>query len=213
MRLVRHRIWTPTKGHPLDLEETIEAYLLFLAEHYRIHSVRYDPIQMERSAATLSTAGIRMVEFPQTTGNLTAATTDLYDLVRDGRLSVYPDAELRQHVMNAVAIETPRGWRLAKEKSSRKIDGAVALSFACVGANAASSSSGHRSMSTLPEPRDQVVRRGDLVLRGSHYVRPSAPSAPGRRAAAARRDRPRTRLTPPRRCGVRGPPLDEWVER
>ena len=92
--------------------------------------------------------------------------------MRDGRLSVYPDAELRQHVMNAVAIETPRGWRLAKEKSTRKIDGAVALSFACVGANAAGGSSRTWSISTLPEPRDQVVKRGDLVLRGSHYVRP-----------------------------------------
>src|SRR5581483_754543 len=49
------------------------------------------------------------------------------------RLRVYPDAELRQHVLNAVAVETARGWRLAKEKASRKIDAAVALSFACMG--------------------------------------------------------------------------------
>jgi hypothetical protein len=31
---------------------------------------------------------------------------------------------------NAVAVETARGWRLAKEKASRKIDAVVALSFA-----------------------------------------------------------------------------------
>jgi hypothetical protein len=170
VRLVRHRIWTPTKGHPLDLEDTIERYLLSLADHFRIHSVRYDPTQMVRSAATLTKAGVPMVEYPQTTGNLTTSTTDLYDLVRDRRLAVYPDAELRQHVLNAVAVATPRGWRLAKEKSSKKIDGAVALSFACVGANDAQSSGRSWSISTLPQPRDQIVRRGDLVLRGSHYA-------------------------------------------
>jgi hypothetical protein len=38
------------------------------------------------------------------------------------------------HALNAVAVETGRGWRLAKEKASRKIDGIVALSFACLDA-------------------------------------------------------------------------------
>ena len=37
-------------------------------------------------------------------------------------------------VAAAVAVESPRGWRLAKEKASSKIDGAVALSFACLAA-------------------------------------------------------------------------------
>ena len=39
-----------------------------------------------------------------------------------------------QHVHNAVAVETPRGFRLAKEKTTAKIDGAVALSMAHWGA-------------------------------------------------------------------------------
>ena len=47
---------------------------------------------------------------------------------------MYPDAELRRHALNAVAVNSGRGWRLAKEKSSRKIDGLAALSFACVDA-------------------------------------------------------------------------------
>lgn len=167
VRLARHRIWTPTKAHPLDLEETIEAYLLWLADHYRLSSVRYDPTQMARSAATLTKAGLPMVEWPQTVGNLTTSTTDLYDLVRDRRLAVYPDPELRQHVLNAVAVATARGWRLDKSKSSKKIDAAVALSFACVGANAAATTGECASISTMPpHGRDRVVRRGDLVWRG-----------------------------------------------
>ena len=42
--------------------------------------------------------------------------------------------DLRQHALNAVAIESTRGWKLAKEKTSKKIDAVVALSMACVAA-------------------------------------------------------------------------------
>jgi hypothetical protein len=41
---------------------------------------------------------------------------------------------LREHELNAVSIETARGFRLAKQKTSRKIDAAIALSFACLAA-------------------------------------------------------------------------------
>jgi phage terminase large subunit-like protein len=124
----------PKKGQTLDLEKTIEAFLLELQRGYRIASVRYDPTQFVRSAATLQQAGLKMVEFPQTSGNLTEAGQTLWDLVRNRHLRLYRDDELRRHALNAVAIETPRGWRLAKDKSSMKIDGAAALSFACLDA-------------------------------------------------------------------------------
>jgi phage terminase large subunit-like protein len=42
--------------------------------------------------------------------------------------------DLREHVLNAVSVETARGIRLAKEKQSLKIDGCVALSFAVLAA-------------------------------------------------------------------------------
>src|SRR5439155_8920831 len=113
---------------------TVEAYLLDLRRRYRVGRVLYDPFQMARSAVTLRRAGVPMEEYPQTSGNLTAAGQGLFELVRGRGLVMYPDAELRRHVLNAVAVETGRGWRLAKEKSSRKIDGVVALSFACLDA-------------------------------------------------------------------------------
>lgn len=135
LRLVRHRIWMPRKGEPLDLEETVEAFLLDLRRSgYRIGSVIYDPYQMARSSQTLRKAGLRMVEMPQTSANLTAAGQNLFELIRGRNLSMYADGELRQHALNAVAVETGRGWRLAKEKAARKIDGVVALSFACLDA-------------------------------------------------------------------------------
>lgn len=134
VRVVAHRIWTPRKGAPLDLEATIEAYLLELRDRFSLASVPYDPYQMARSASTLRRAGVPMDEFAQSPANLTAAGQALYDLIKAQRLATYPDEELRRHVLNAVAIESARGWRLAKEKASRKIDAAVALSFACLAA-------------------------------------------------------------------------------
>ena len=43
---------------------------------------------------------------------------------------MYQAPDLKEHVLNAVLVESARGIRLAKEKSSKKIDGAVALAMA-----------------------------------------------------------------------------------
>ena len=40
----------------------------------------------------------------------------------------------RLAVSRAIAIETPRGWRIAKEKTSHKIDAVVALAMAALAA-------------------------------------------------------------------------------
>jgi len=52
-------------------------------------------------------------------------------------LRLYDSAELRQQALHTVAVETPRGFRMSKEKASSKIDAIVALAMACVGAAAA----------------------------------------------------------------------------
>jgi phage terminase large subunit-like protein len=133
-RVVRHRIWTQRQGVTLDLEDTLEAYLLELARSFRVVEVRYDPYQFVRSAQTLEKQGVRMVPYNQTSGNLTQAGQTLSDLVNTRQIEFYPDEELRRHFLNAVAVYSSRGWRLAKEKTSNKIDGCVATSFAALGA-------------------------------------------------------------------------------
>jgi phage terminase large subunit-like protein len=52
----------------------------------------------------------------------------------NGRIRLYNAPDLREHCLNAVSVDTPRGIRLAKQKTSRKIDAAVALSFAALAA-------------------------------------------------------------------------------
>lgn len=48
----------------------------------------------------------------------------------------------RVQALTSVEVESARGWRIAKEKASRKIDAVVALAMACVAA---------------PEPRVRVI--------------------------------------------------------
>ena len=93
-----------------------------------MRTVYYDPYQMSRSATTLIRDDIRMQEYPQSTGNLTKMAE--LDLLKGQNLVLYRSKELREHALNTVAIETTRGWRLAKEKSAKKIDSTIALAMA-----------------------------------------------------------------------------------
>jgi hypothetical protein len=140
-RLVMHRIFQPTRDEPLDFEATIEATLTDLEKRFRVREVRYDPYQMQAVAQRLTRNGVPMVEFNQTSANLTEASTNLYELIKGRNLIVYPDAVVRLAIQRSIAVETPRGWRIAKEKTSHKIDVVVALGMAALGAVQASGSS------------------------------------------------------------------------
>jgi phage terminase large subunit-like protein len=128
--LVAHRIWKPTPDEPLDIELTIEAWLLDCHRRGQVRAIVCDPFQLHRSITTLQRMGLPIRELPQTVGNVTAFGQALYDAIQGGTLRMYPSPELRTQALNAVAIEGARGWKIAKEKSSKKIDGLVALAMA-----------------------------------------------------------------------------------
>ncbi|MGE5443328.1 MAG: terminase TerL endonuclease subunit [Ignavibacteriales bacterium] len=128
------RFWQPTPDDPLDLEETLEKYLIELARNYPLGEILYDPFQFHRSATTLAKEGLMLTEFPQTIPNLTAMSQNLYDLIEFGKLKLYADRELRREATMAVGKETGRGLRIVKEKSTHKIDQIVAMAMACYSA-------------------------------------------------------------------------------
>jgi phage terminase large subunit-like protein len=133
-RLVWHRIFQPSSANPLDFEQTIEKTLLDLHKRFRVRKVLYDPYQMHATAQRLVKAGLAMEEFPQSTPNLTEASQNLYELFKGRNIVVYPDAEIRLAISRAIAIETSRGWRIAKDKQHHKIDVVIALGMACLAA-------------------------------------------------------------------------------
>lgn len=134
VRLVSHRIYQPTPDEPLDLEETLETAVRDYAKRFSVTEVRYDPWQFARSAQTLAKEGLPMSEFPQSVPNLTRASQNLYELLKGQNLTAYPDDDIRRAISHAVARETSRGWRIAKEKQAHKIDVVVALGMAALGA-------------------------------------------------------------------------------
>lgn len=125
-----HRLWKPSPGHPVSLSE-VEAYLRRLADDHGVQAIVYDPYQAAFMAERLR-GQIRFKEFPQSAPNLSHAASTLYSLFVHRRIRVYPDADLRRHVLAASAksIGTDENaYRLAKRTG--KIDLAAALSFAC----------------------------------------------------------------------------------
>ncbi len=125
-----HRIWKPSPGKPIDLQATIGDYLSTQRARYAWGGTYYDPYQLHSLMTGSGMRLLRPVEFPQTPANQAVMTSALFNAVVEQRLALYPCPDLREHVQNAVAVETPRGVRLAKERTSRKIDAAVALSMA-----------------------------------------------------------------------------------
>jgi phage terminase large subunit-like protein len=133
------RVWHPERGlfrggkPTVDLEETIGAEVLRLAGLGVVSAVIYDPYQLHSVALGWEKARIKCIEMPQTAARVESDQA-LYDAILAKTLAHCGDPTLTEHVLNAVAVETPRGFRLAKEKTSRKVDAAVALSMAHHGA-------------------------------------------------------------------------------
>jgi phage terminase large subunit-like protein len=134
VRLVWHRIIQPSPKSPINFETDIEETLLDLKYRFKLREVYFDPHQMQASAQRLRKAGVNMVEFPQSNPNLTSASQNLYELIKAQSLVAYPDADIRLAIQRAIAVETSRGWRIAKEKASHKIDVVVALAQAALAA-------------------------------------------------------------------------------
>ena len=132
LKLGPKKFWQPSAENPIDLEETVEAFVKDLARDYNISVVRYDPYQFHRSAVTMTKLGINMQEYPQTTSNLQIMGQNIYDLVEYKNLILYDDDDLRFEATCAMAKEAMRGLQITKEKSTQKIDQIVALAMACV---------------------------------------------------------------------------------
>ena len=59
---------------------------------------------------------------------------DDYELIKAQGLAAYPDDAVRLAISRAVALETSRGWKITKEKSSHKIDVVIAIAMAAYAA-------------------------------------------------------------------------------
>jgi hypothetical protein len=132
IRLVDHRIFTPGPGRPIDFATEVEQTLREWSRRFKIRAVWYDPYQMAASSQRLRREGVPMQEYAQSANNLTAVAENLFTLIKGGNVLAYPDAEIRTAMSHACAVEGARGWKIAKEKQSHRIDIVVALGMAAL---------------------------------------------------------------------------------
>jgi len=158
LQLADCKVWKPSAAEPLNIESTIEFYLrrVYSDPTAIIERIYYDPFQMIRTAQMLTAAGFPCEPFDQTLGHLTSATENLLSLFTARGLRLYPHAELREHCLNAITVESAKGIRLAKEKQSAKIDAAAALSFSCL----AATQSGRPVSLTAERERPRIIYAG-----------------------------------------------------
>lgn len=155
VEVVYTRVWRPVKvagirfGKPtIDLNKTIGAEVLRLHEAGQVAAVVADNYQLHSLILTWQQAGIKVIELAQNAGRVESDQA-LYTAILGKTIQHYGDPTLNEHIKNAVAIETPRGFRLAKEKTSLKIDAAVALSMSHWGAMDKSTTG---EMTVVPDP-------------------------------------------------------------
>ena len=84
----------------------------------------------------LAVRGLPITEFPQSNARMGPASERLHAAIVERRLSHLDDPALNAHVRQAIARDTPRGWRLDKLKSRDNIDAVVALAMAVEAAEA-----------------------------------------------------------------------------
>jgi phage terminase large subunit-like protein len=101
-----------------------------LAGDYRIAEVVFDPWRFQQGALELAERGIPVTEFPQSNSRMGPASERLHAAIVEKRLRHPDNPALNSHVRQAVARDTPRGWRIDKLRSRDNIDAVVALAMA-----------------------------------------------------------------------------------
>jgi hypothetical protein len=177
VRLIFHRVFQPSPDEPLDFEATIERTVLDLKKRFLLVKVLVDPWQMHYTAQRLTRAGVNVEELPQSPGNLTMIGQNLLDLIRSQSLLVYPDTDMRLAISHTVGMETPRGWRIGRDKQTHKIDVVVALAMAAYAAvrGKGDGLSHWAAWFAEPEPLLPPPRRLPAHMTEAEYWRIAAP--------------------------------------
>jgi phage terminase large subunit-like protein len=161
--IVFHQKWTPPgDGESLDLEQTLEPYLLQMYKRFHIVDIACDPAHMYQIITRMKNKGLPINEFSQVDSGMIQASQHLYDLLRQDNLWAYPADDIRDHMQNVMAEYTNRGLKIVKDKGNprlakKKVDLIVALAMAC-----------HRAYEHVGE------EAGEPIIIESHLARMSA---------------------------------------
>ena len=109
----------------------IEQFILKLGERFNIREIAYDRWNATMMVQTLEDDGFTMVPFGQGFRDMSPPTKELMRLVLERKLNHGGHPVLRWNMDNAFVRTDPAGnLKIDKEKSTEKVDGAVALVMA-----------------------------------------------------------------------------------
>ena len=109
----------------------IEQYILKLGERFNIREIAYDRWNATMMVQTLEDDGFTMVPFGQGFRDMSPPTKELMRIVLERRMNHGGHPVLRWNLDNAFVRTDPAGnLKIDKEKSTEKVDGAVALVMA-----------------------------------------------------------------------------------
>ena len=183
-----------------SMSNPAEAAVLSLRSRFALQSIFFDPWQGIALSQRLTRAGVSMIEWPQTLGNLSLMAGNLLELIKRQQIVCYPSDDLRQAIAKTVAIESARGWRLGKAKQSDRVDPVIALAMgalACVQAgrvepmDASLQAQLHEAVVAARRARDGVVEGDRLFANGADLARTEdgADAIPLRRRSGSRGSR------------------------
>jgi phage terminase large subunit-like protein len=123
------KVWQGSKEEPVnifDVEEDIRAS----SKRFMIRKIVCDPWQMQSTIQKLEGA-YPIEEFTFTTENVRRLSENLYSLLHNGQLVLYPDEALENELLRLSAKSTSYGWRI-DHKSGEYSDRAIALGMAAL---------------------------------------------------------------------------------
>ena len=109
----------------------IEKFIVELGERFNIREIGYDRWNASMMVQALEEDGFAMVPFGQGFRDMSAPTKELMRLVLEHRINHGGHPVLRWNMDNAFVRTDPAGnIKIDKEKSTEKVDGAVAMVMA-----------------------------------------------------------------------------------
>ena len=156
---VFYDVWA-REGHLLTTEGNvvhygfIEKYIVELGERFNIREIAYDRWNATMMVQALQDDGFTMVPFGQGFRDMSPPTKELMRLVLEGSLRHNSHPVLRWNMDNVFVRTDPAGnLKIDKEKSTEKVDGAVALVMAL-----------DRAMKNMNTGASVYDERGFLIL-------------------------------------------------
>jgi hypothetical protein len=125
------RVWTPTKGRPVDLVEVADT-IAVTSKLYGGAPLVFDPYQATHMTQTLRMRGVRSRPFTFSASSVGHLGLTLYRLLRDGLLDLPDDAELLAELAEVRLRESSPGVFRLDHDAGRHDDRAIALALLCV---------------------------------------------------------------------------------